>query len=173
MLDTSDKFTEGREYYKDPQLYIYEDPNKFYDRGAIWPLAQNPPESSGIVLATREETWTLEELKGFDVHYNTLHGLILRLNKMMLQGDDETRDEETVQGALNKLTDLIHRFGAMKPGQLMMVDDTGRMHGTDYTTAQTFSATNFGGHDSYEIESTESEANNEDMWIDIDTVDDY
>ena len=173
VLDTSDEFTEGREYYKDPQLYIYEDPNKFYDKGAIWPLAQNPPENSGIILATREETWTLEELKGFDVHYNTLHGLILRLNKMMLQGDDETRDEETVQGALNKLTDLIHRFGSMKPGQLMMVDDTGRMHGTDYTTAQTFSAVNFGGHDSYEIESTESEADNEDMWIDIDTVDDY
>ena len=173
VLDTSEEFTEGRDYYKDPQLYIYEDPNKFYDRGAIWPLAQNPPESSGIVLATREETWALEELKGFDVHYNTLHGLILRLNKMMLQGDDETRDEETVQGALNKLTDLIHRFGTMKPGQLMMVDDTGRMHGTDYTTAQVFSATNFGGHDSYEIESTESAANNEDMWIDIDTIDDY
>lgn len=173
VLDTSEEFTEGRDYYKDPQLYIYEDPNKFYDRGAIWPLAQNPPESSGIILATREETWALEELKGFDVHYNTLHGLILRLNKMMLQGDDETRDEETVQGALNKLTDLIHRFGTMKPGQLMMVDDTGRMHGTDYTTAQAFSATNFGGHDSYEIESTESEVNNEDMWIDIDTIDDY
>ena len=61
----------------------------------------------------------------------------------------------------------------MKPGQLMMVDNTGRMHGTNYTTAQAFSATNFGGHDSYEIESTESETNNEDMWIDIDTVDDY
>ena len=145
VLDTSDEFTEGREYYKDPQLYIYEDPNKFYDRGAIWPLAQNPPENSGIVLATREETWTLEELKGFDVHYNTLHGLILRLNKMMLQGDDETRDEETVQGALNKLTDLIHRFGAMKPGQLMMVDDTGRMHGANISTAQQFEATNYGG----------------------------
>lgn len=173
VLDTSDEFTEGREYYKDPQLYIYKDPNKFYNKGAIWPLAQNPPENSGIVLATRKETWSLEELKGFDVHYNTLHGLILRLNKMMLQGDHETRDEETIQGTLNKLTDLINRFGTMKPGQLMMVDDTGRMHGTDYTTAQIFSATNFGGHDSYEIESTESEANNEDMWIDIDTIDDY
>lgn len=147
VLDTSGEFTEGRDYYKDPQLYIYEDPNKFYDRGAIWPLAQNPPESSGIVLATREETWALEELKGFDVHYNTLHGLILRLNKMMLQGDQETRDEETVQGALNKLTDLIHRFGQMKPGQLMMVDDTGRMHGADYTTSQQLRAKNYGNQE--------------------------
>lgn len=145
VLDTSEEFTEGRDYYKDPQLYIYEDPNKFYDRGAIWPLAQNPPENSGIVLATREETWTLEELKGFDVHYNTLHGLILRLNKMMLQGDDETRDEETVQGSINKLTDLIHRFGQMKPGQPMIVDDTGRMHGANISTAQKFNAINYGG----------------------------
>ena len=173
VLDTSDKFTKGREYYKDPQLYIYEDPNKFYDRGAIWPLAQNPPEDSGIILSTRKETWTLEELKGFDVHYNTLHGLILRLNKMMLQGDDETRDEETVQGALNKLTDLIHRFGAMKPGQLMMVDNAGRMQGVTYSTKQDFSAINYGKDGAVKIESTEADANGEDCWIDIDSDDDF
>lgn len=156
VLDTSESFTEGREYYKDPQMYIYEDPNGFYSQGAIWPLAQNPPKNSGIVLSKREETWKLEELKGFDVHFNTLHGLILRLNKWMLQGDTETRDDKTLQGALNTLNDLIHRFGQMKPGQLMMVDDTGRMHGVTVDTMQGFRADNFGDQ---EVEVEQSEAN--------------
>jgi hypothetical protein len=86
-------------------------------------------------------------LKGFDVHFNTLHGLILRLNKWMLQGDTETRDNKTLQGSLNALNDLIHRFGQMKPGQLMMVDDTGRMHGADYTTSQQLRAKNYGNQE--------------------------
>ena len=173
VLDLSPDFTPGREYYRNPQLYILNDPNGFYDKGSLWPIAQNPPANSGIELATRTDAWELEELVGFDTNFNTLHGLLLRLNKWMLQNDKLTRDEETLQGALNTLNDLIHRFGQMKPGQLMMVDNTGRMHGTNYTTAQVFSAVNYGGHEDYEIESTEAAANNEDTWIDIDTVDDY
>jgi hypothetical protein len=104
-------------------------------------------------------------LKGFDVHFNTLHGLILRLNKWMLQGDTETRDKKTLQGALNALNDLIHRFGAMKPGQLMMVDDTGRMHGTNVSTAQKFEATNYGGQ-AVEIEKMANQVKKvPDEWI--------
>ena len=173
VLDLSPDFTPGREYYRNPQVYILNDPNGFYDKGSLWPIAQNPPANSGIELATRTDAWELEELVGFDTNFNTLHGLLLRLNKWMLQNDKLTRDEETLQGALNTLNDLIHRFGQMKPGQLMMVDNTGRMHGTNYTTAQAFSAVNYGGYEDYEIESTEAAANNEDTWIDIDTVDDY
>lgn len=131
VLDSSESFTEGREYFKNPQLYVIEDPNGFYDKGAIWPLGSNPPTNSGIVLGKREETWMLKELEGFDVSFNTLHGLLLRLNRWMLQNDTLTRDNATLQGALNQLNDLIHRFGKMEAGQLMIVDDAGRMHGVD------------------------------------------
>jgi hypothetical protein len=75
--------TPGREYYKNPYLYIYNDPNGMYNKGARWPLGQKPPEGSGIELALREDAWELAELKGFDVSFNTLHGLILTLNQMM------------------------------------------------------------------------------------------
>ena len=144
ILDTSEEFTEGREYFKNPQLYVIEDPNGFYDKGATWPLGTNPPEDSGIVLGKRKEAWTLEELKGFDVHFNTLHGLLLRLNQWMLQNDTLTRDDATLQGALNKLNDLIHRFGKMEAGQVMMVDDAGRMRGAEYSTTQWFGVKNYG-----------------------------
>lgn len=172
VLDLSPDFTPGREYYRNPQIYILNDPNGFYDKGALWPLAQNPPEDSGIELAKRIDAWELSELKGFDITFNTLHGLILRLNKWMLQDDKLTRDNETLQGALNLLNDIIHRIGDLKPGQLMIVDNTGRMRGVSYSTKQTFAAENFGGQ-GVEIVSTEADPDNEDMWIDIDTDDDY
>lgn len=172
ILDLSPDFTPGREYYRNPQVYILNDPNGFYDKGAIWPLAQNPPADSGIELATRIDAWELSELKGFDITFNTLHGLILRLNKWMLQDDNLTRDDATLQGALNQLNDIIHRIGELKPGQLMMVDNTGRMRGVSYSTKQEFSAVNHGGKDVV-IKNTQADPDNEDMWIDIDTDDNY
>lgn len=172
ILDLSPDFTPGREYYRNPQVYILNDPNGFYDKGAIWPLAQNPPEGSNIELATRTDAWELSELKGFDITFNTLHGLILRLNKWMLQDDWLTRDDATLQGALNQLNDIIHRIGELKPGQLMIVDNTGRMRGVSYSTKQEFSAVNHGGQ-AVTVKSTQADPDNEDMWIDIDTDDDY
>lgn len=156
ILDLSKDFTPGREYYRNPLLYIITDPNGMYSEGAAWPIAKNPPAGSGIVLGKRSEKWVKEELKGFDVDFNTLHGLLLRLNQWMLQDDIHTRDNATLQGALNNLNDLIHRFGKMEPGQLMIVDNAGRMHGTSIDTMQGFSADNFGNQ---EVELEQSEAN--------------
>ena len=169
----SPTITPGREYYKNPYLYIYNDPNGIYNKGARWPLGQKPPEDSGIELALRKDAWELAELKGFDVSFNTLHGLILTLNQMMKQGDLLTRDENTLQGLMNQLNDLIHRFGSMTPGQFMMVDNAGRMQGVTYSTKQDFSAINYGKDGAVEIESTEADANGEDCWIDIDSDDDF
>ena len=91
----------------------------------------------------------------------------------MKQGDLLTRDENTLQGLMNQLNDLIHRFGSMAPGQFMMVDNAGRMQGVTYSTKQDFSAINYGKDGAVEIESTEADANGEDCWIDIDSDDDF
>ena len=173
ILDMTPTITPGREYYKNPYLYIYNDPNGMYNKGARWPLGQKPPEGSGIELALREDAWELAELKGFDVSFNTLHGLILTLNQMMKQGDLLTRDENTLQGMMNQLNDLIHRFGSMAPGQFMMVDNAGRMHGVTYSTKQDFSAVNHGKPGAVEIVKTEADADGEDRWIDVDSDDDF
>lgn len=173
VLDMSQTITPGREYYNNPYLYIYNDPNGMYTMGASWPLGQKPPADSGIELALRKDAWELAELEGFDITFNTLHGLILRLNQMMLQGDVLTRDENTLQGMMNKLNDLIHRFGSMAPGQFMMVDNAGRMHGVTYSTKQDFSAVNHGKPGAVEIVKTEADANGEDRWIDVDSDDDF
>lgn len=172
ILDTTPTFTAGREYYRNPQLYVLDDPNKFYAKGSLWPLATNPPENSGIVLATRKDAWEKSELKGFDIDFNTLHGVLLRLNQWMKQGDALTRDEDTLQGALNKLNDLIRRFGTMEPGELMMVDNAGRMAGVTYTTKQDFTAVNHGGQ-GVKVTSTNADPDGEDRWIDFDTITDY
>ena len=173
ILDMNPMFTPGREYYKNPYLYVYNDPNGMYSMGARWPLGQKPPVDSGIELAIRTDAWELAELKGFDITFNTLHGLILRLNQMMKQGDLLTRDENTLQGTLNQLNDLVHRFGSMSPGQFMMVDNAGRMHGVTYSTKQEFSAINHGKPNAIEIVATEADADGEDRWIDVDSDDDF
>lgn len=172
VLDMSQTITPGREYYNNPYLYIYNDPNGMYTMGASWPLGQKPPADSGIELALRKDAWELAELEGFDITFNTLHGLILRLNQMMLQGDVLTRDENTLQGMMNKLNDLIHRFGSMAPGQFMMVDNAGRMHGVTYSTKQEFSAINHGGQ-AVKVVETEADEDGEDRWIDVDSDDDF
>jgi hypothetical protein len=74
---------------------------------------------------------------------------------------------------MNQLNDLIHRFGSMAPGQFMMVDNAGRMHGVTYSTKQDFSAVNHGKPGAVEIIGTEADANGEDRWIDVDSDDDF
>jgi len=54
----------------------------------------------------------------------------------------------------------------------MIVDNTGRMRGVSYSTKQEFSAVNHGGKDVV-IKNTQADPDNEDMWIDIDTDDNY
>jgi hypothetical protein len=70
-------------------------------------------------------------LDGFAKYLNTLHGLILEINKKLLFGDKLTRDVSTVQGAINKLNDIINGFAEMLPSNILMIDALGRVHGGD------------------------------------------
>ena len=44
-----------------------------------------------------------EEMQGFSRNYNTIHGLLLKLNQLINVGNPQTRDITTIQGALNRL----------------------------------------------------------------------
>ena len=59
-----------------------------------------------------EKEYFLEELKGFSKDYNTIHGLILQFNRLLNTGSPQSRDINTIQGALNRLQDEIKRLGA-------------------------------------------------------------
>ena len=101
-------------------------------------------------------------------HFDTLHGQILKFNHIYSDAliDSETRDDDTVVGNINRLNDIIAKFAELVPGEIIVVDEYGRMHSAGYTTQQVYTSTNYG----QSIEGTGSDAYplSEDRWISVD-----
>ena len=122
--------------YVEPKnkLYVLEDTEEIYSKGAEWPLEiKQIPD--GVTVGTRKEIWELKDLPDFGSKLATLHGLLLELYKH-LNADDLTRDNTIMRGALNQFNDLIHRFSKLVPGQFVVIDDYGRIHSAELSTAQ-------------------------------------
>lgn len=130
VLDRANKPTENRIYFlKENFLYVKEDRYDYFGVGAEWnPQITDVPE--GLTLAIRKEVAEMIPLEGFARTLNTIHGMILKINQMLLIDDAYTRDQTTVQGVINVLNDIIHKFEIIAPKQVMLVDDYGRMHST-------------------------------------------
>lgn len=141
-LSRSEDMPEGiTEFYERNGIYVIEDPNGYYTKGAEWNLLSEN-FYPGVVLGTREEKYTLEKVRSFARNENTMHGLILKINQILESYDNETRDITTVRGCINQLNDIIARFDEMKTGEFMLVDEYGRMHSAGWTTKQAFNTTN-------------------------------
>lgn len=160
---STDPYTPGKTYYKkDKAFYVSEDEKGVFTRGAEWNHnALEIPE--GLHLATRTEQYELVELEGFADHYNTLFGLLLRLNKTIDETDTLTRNEVTVRGAINKLNDIIAHFSTMKPSNFVVVDNYGRLHSSEYSSKQGGTFTNIG-----KPSASGDIAEAEDRWIRVD-----
>lgn len=123
--------------YLDPSLILYvkEDSEGIYDVGAEWPMeVKQIPE--GVTLATRKDIWEFKELPSFGDKLVTLHGMLLNLYRHLDETDDLTRDTSTARGSINQFNDLMHRFSKLVPGQFTIIDDYGRMHSAELSTAQ-------------------------------------
>ena len=132
----SKQFDPNKEYL-DPSLILYvkEDLEGIYDTGAEWPMeVKQIPE--GVTLATREDVWEFKELPSFGDKLVTLHGMLLALYRHLDKTDNLTRDTATARGSINQFNDLMHRFSKLVPGQFTIVDDYGRMHSAELSTAQ-------------------------------------
>ena len=132
----SKQFDPDKEYL-DPSLILYvkEDLEGIYDTGAEWPMeVKQIPE--GVTLATREDVWEFKELPSFGDKLVTLHGMLLALYRHLDETDNLTRDTTTARGSINQFNDLMHRFSELVPGQFTIVDDYGRMHSAELSTAQ-------------------------------------
>lgn len=119
--------------------YVYEDKAKIFQEGAEWNsnVTTVPPT---VTLATRKEKTQIRPLEGFARDTNTIHGLLMLLNRKMLNGDIHTRDERTLQGAINSLNDKIAQFGKQTPNQVMVVDNYGRTQSAQTNTLQASTA---------------------------------
>lgn len=119
-------------YYKfGDEFYILKDERNSFQKGALWnnqvSLVPWP-----ITLARREVVYEFEELIGFAKSYNTIHGLILKLNYLLEANDSLTRDTQTVKGAINKLNDIFYRFDQMVPNSMLSVGINGKIYSTKY-----------------------------------------
>lgn len=112
-------------------------------------------------MATRQEVATWVELKGFARNLNTIHGLILKINNLLEIDNTLTRDTTTVQGCVNKLQDIIARFDALIPTELMVVDSYGRLRSAPYITSQPDKVYNLGNkkEDMYRDETNDTYKN--------------
>lgn len=134
----------GETLYQKKQFYVQKDSSGAYPPGMPWPPSVKIP--AGVELSMMEEKADWKELEGFGTGLNTIHGLILQMNKVLEDGDKLTRDDNTVQGAINKLKDILIRFEDIQGHGIMAVDDYGRIicgkvtgdEAIDVTYPQTF-----------------------------------
>ena len=110
-------------------------------------------------------------MPGFADDINTLHGLILKVNKILLAGDVLTRDRATVQGAINTLNDIIDKFDQLIPSEIVMVDLYGRIHSGDWDSKQKLGYTNIGKPTaSQAIPTGEPVAADDERWVKLTTA---
>ena len=125
ILDTSLAPTPDRHYYLKNGLYVMSDTTGLFPVGSEWNI--NVPKPSTITLGTRTNIWRLQELKGFARHYNTVHGLVLRLNNILEDNNSLTRDLSNIQGIINKVRDLFVKFDEMRPNEILVTNKLGRI----------------------------------------------
>ena len=141
VLDIEKNMTEGRVYYEKNSLYVAHDVAAVFADGAVWnDYANNVPDT--VCLATRSEYYDWKELEGFGRDLNTIHGLIIEINRLLQMQDYQTRELNTVQGCINQVKDILNTFELLKPGNFVIIDEYGRFSNTGWDSKQDFSTTN-------------------------------
>lgn len=113
-------------YYVIKNFYIDSDTMNIMPHGQQWnnKIKHIPPSVS---LATRDVGFTYYELVDFARKLNTIHGLILKMNQVIDSEDTDTRDLQTIQGALNTFNDWISHLGKLDSQDIVIVDNYGRL----------------------------------------------
>jgi hypothetical protein len=124
VIDSSDRLTEDRVYYNYSDLYVVSDDENILTPGAPWASGADVPQ--GVVVGGRKEIYVWKELKDFANNLNTIHGLIIEINKILKTGDTITRDTNTVQGCINAMNDIIDRLDALQPNCVVVTDKYNR-----------------------------------------------
>lgn len=107
---------------------IIKDSAGYYPEYSIWDVDANLIPST-VDLYITDTKPALVELESFARQLNTAHGLILKINQTLDSSNVNTRENTTVKGIMNQMNDILNKFAAMQPGDFLIVDGYGRMHG--------------------------------------------
>lgn len=132
VIDRNKTASDITYYLRDKILYVSNDENDVMSIGMEWNVNVSTIPK-GITITTREEVPVMKRLEGFARELNTIHGLILEINRLLLTNDIHTRDSYTIQGAINVINDIIDKFEIIAPGQFVIVDDYGRVHSATHS----------------------------------------
>lgn len=123
------------EFFKKNDLFVTSDTLDVYKKGAAWSKDVRGVPAS-VQVGTREKKYEVVPIKEFAQSLNTIHGLILAINKILERDDTLTRDNTQVQGVINQMNDIIVRIDKLIPKQFLVVDAYGRIHSANYNTSQ-------------------------------------
>lgn len=121
------------QYYIRNYFYVASDLEGLYSIGSQWNRGVDIIPCT-IELANRTEFYEMKVLPGFARTFNTIHGLIINMNKILASGDYDTRDRNTVQGCINLINDIINKFEEFTPRQFLISDNYGRVSSTPVKT---------------------------------------
>lgn len=107
---------------------IIKDSAGYYPEYSIWDVDTNLIPNT-VDLYITDTKPALVELESFARQLNTAHGLILKINQTLDSSNVNTREDTTVKGIMNQMNDILNKFVAMQPGDFLIVDGYGRMHG--------------------------------------------
>lgn len=136
VLAQEEKMNPNETYYVIKNFYIDSDSMNIMPHGQQWnnKIKHIPPSVS---LATREVGFTYYELVDFARKLNTIHGMILKMNQVIDSEDTDTRDLQTIQGALNTFNDWISHLGKLDSQDIVIVDNYGRLTSAPANVTQT------------------------------------
>ena len=136
IVDKSKEFSSSKVYYKfNGSLYVINDSMNIFAPHSEWNdnITQVP---ASVKLGLRTEHISTKVLDNFARQLNTIHGLILQVNKMLEIDDFDTRDRATLQGCINIVNDIINKFEVLAPNNFLIVDDYGRVNTAHWDTLQ-------------------------------------
>lgn len=126
VLAQEKEMNKNETYYIPKDFYIKSDEMNIMPHGQRWnPKIKHIPPS--VSLATRDVGFTYYELVDFARKLNTIHGMILKMNQLIDSEDTDTRDLQTIQGALNTFNDWISHLGKLDSQDVVIVDNYGRL----------------------------------------------
>ena len=141
VIDKSKEFDSTKTYYKfNGSLYVMSDTMNIFAPHSEWneKVTQVP---ASVEVGHRTEHITSIPLDNFARQLNTIHGLILQMNKVLEIDNFDTRDRATLQGCINIVNDIINKFDILQPNNFLIVDNYGRANSAHWDTLQKSTST--------------------------------
>ena len=141
VLEKSLTYDSSKTYYRfNGGIYVMSDSLGLFAPHSEWNEAALQVPAS-VRLCYRDESIGTENLVNFGRGLNTIHGLILQMNKMLEIDNFDTRDRTTLQGCINVINDIINKFNKLIPNNFAIIDDYGRVNTAHWSTLQKISST--------------------------------